>query len=103
MKKDRIKIGVIGGGMISQIAHLPFYLNNTRCEVVSVAESRSSLVSHLQRNFGIASIHNNHKELLNDSEISAVVIITPRLATAPIVLDALMKCKHVMVEKYYIL
>ncbi len=99
MKPDRLRIGIIGGGMISQIAHLPFYLQDQRCEVAAVAELRPSLVHHLRDAFGSTDIIEDHRQLLDDPSISAVVIVSPRPATGPLVLEALEAGKDVIVEK----
>ncbi len=92
-------IGIIGGGMIAQIAHLPFYLSDSRCRVAAVAEFRPSLVAALTGAVGNAAIVADHDALLKDSAIDAVVISMPRSATGPITLAALEAGKHVMTEK----
>jgi len=95
----RIKIGIVGGGMVSQIAHLPFYLADQRCEVVAVAESRPSLVRHLTDTLRVKRVVTDHHVLLDDPSISAVIIIAPRPATGPLALSAIEAGKDVMVEK----
>lgn len=94
-----IKIGIVGGGMVSQIAHLPFYLADQRCEVVAVAESRPSLVRHLSDTLKVNRVVMDHHVLLDDPSISAVIIIAPRQATGPLALSALEAGKDVLVEK----
>ena len=97
--RERIGIGIIGGGMISQVAHLPFYFADPRCEVITVAESRPSLVSALGEQYRTARIVPHHREILSDPRIDAVVIIGPRPSMAPLALEALEAGKHVMMEK----
>lgn len=94
-----VKIGIVGGGMVSQIAHLPFYLADKRCEVVAVAESRPSLVRHLSEALKVKRVVMDHHVLLDDPSISAVIIIAPRQATGSIALAALEAGKDVLVEK----
>lgn len=96
---DRLRIGIVGGGMISQIAHLPFYLADRRCEVWAVAESRPSLVRHLREAIGVGRVVEDPGELYADPAVSAIVIIAPRPATAPLALAALTAGKDVLVEK----
>ena len=69
-----IRIGLIGGGMMSQVAHLPFYLADPRCEVLRVAESRPSLIAALGKQLGSDRIVADHGALLDDATIEAVVI-----------------------------
>lgn len=94
-----LRIGIVGGGMVSQIAHLPFYLGDSRCEVRAVAEARPSLARHLREAFGISQVVTDYRELLADPAISAVVIIAPRAATGPLVLAAIEAGKDVLAEK----
>jgi predicted dehydrogenase len=96
---DRLRIGIVGGGMISQIAHLPFYLADRRCELWSVAESRPSLQRHLREAIGIERVVDEPAELYADPAISAVIIVAPRPATAALALAALQAGKDVLVEK----
>jgi len=99
MTAKPIRIGLIGGGMMSQVAHLPFYLADARCEVLRVAESRPSLVAALGKQLGSDRVVADHGALLEDATIEAVVISAPRPATGPLTLAALAAGKHVMTEK----
>ena len=95
----KLSIGVIGGGMISQIAHLPFYLQNPRVELVALSETRPSLVRHLKAHFGLANIVADYREVLENPDISTVLIVAPRPVTAPLVQEALEAGKNVITEK----
>jgi predicted dehydrogenase len=99
MTASRIRIGILGGGMISQIAHLPFYRSDPRCDLVAISESRPSLVAALTPLVGADRIFADHRELLAHPDIDAVVISTPRPATGPLTLMALEAGKHVLAEK----
>jgi predicted dehydrogenase len=96
---ERLRIGIIGGGMISQVAHLPFYFSDPRCEVVAISESRPSLVEVLGRQYPTARVVARHRAILDDPRIVAVVIVAPRASMAPLGLEALRAGKHVMMEK----
>lgn len=85
--------------MMSQVGHLPFYLADPRCEVVRVAESRPSLIDAIGGQVGRGKVVANHRALLDDERIDAVVISAPRAATGPLTLEALEAGKHVMAEK----
>ena len=94
-----LKIGVVGGGMMSQVGHLPFYLNDPRCSCVRVAESRPSLTKVLRDSLGDDGLVTDHREILADPEIKVVIISAPRPATAPLTLEALTAGKNVLAEK----
>ena len=96
---EPMRIGVIGGGMISQVAHLPFYSADPRCEVVAIAEARPSLVQALGEQYPATQIIPHYREILDDPAIAAVVIVGPRPSMGPLALDALRAGKHVMMRK----
>jgi predicted dehydrogenase len=99
MPDTPVKIGFLGGGMIAQIGHLPFYLGDPRCDVRAIAESRPSLVDALARKFGVKHVVRDYRVLLDDPDIQAIVISAPRAATGALTLEALEAGKHVMAEK----
>lgn len=94
-----IKIGFVGGGMMAQIGHLPFYLADPRVEVVAVAEERPSLRAALSDKLGAGRLLSDRETLLARSDIDAIVISSPRPATGPLTLEALSAGKHVLAEK----
>jgi predicted dehydrogenase len=99
MALGKIKVGIIGGGMMSQVGHLPFYLKNPRCELARLAESRPSLVAALSRVLGEERVVPNHESLLGADDIDAIVVSVPRSAAGPVTLAALEAGKHVLTEK----
>ena len=85
--------------MMSQVGHLPFYANDPRCKIVRIAESRPSIVAALAKQFGADRIVADHRELLRDDAVDAVVMSAPRPATGPLTLEVLQAGKHLMAEK----
>ena len=85
--------------MIAQIAHLPFYASDPRCAVLSICESRPSLVEVLREQFGRDRVIGEYETLLADQNIDAVIVSAPRPATGPLTLAVLSAGKHAMVEK----
>jgi predicted dehydrogenase len=95
---DKIRVGIVGAGMIGQLAHLKNFAELDGCEVVAIAELRPELGRQAARRFGVPTVHSDHHALLDD-DVDAVVVVTRRHATGPIVLDALNAGKHVLSEK----
>src|SRR6478609_2542696 len=85
--------------MVGQMCHLANFASNPACRVVAVADLRPDLAAAAARKFGITRVYATHRELLADSEVSGVVVVTRRRATGPIVLDALNSGRHVLSEK----
>lgn len=92
-------IALIGGGMIAQVAHLPFYLADSRCNVVRVAESRPSLLAALRPIVGAERLVENYRAVLTDPGVDAVVLCAPRPAVGPLTLECLQAGKHMFSEK----
>lgn len=85
--------------MVGQMCHLANFAANPACRVVAIADLRPDLAAATAQKFGIPQIYGTHRELLADGEVSAVVVVTKRRATGPIVLDALNSGRHVLSEK----
>lgn len=94
-----VKIGFLGGGMMAQVGHLPFYSSDPRCLVLRICESRPSLIEALGRQFGRDRIISHCEALFANEDIRAVIISAPRPATGPLTLAALAAGKHVLAEK----
>jgi predicted dehydrogenase len=84
---------------MGQLAHIVNYAENQNCEIVALAEYRSDLREKVANRFDIPRTYENHTELLKDSEIEAVVVVTPRNITGPVAYDCFKAKKHVLTEK----
>ena len=94
-----VRLGFIGAGFIGQLAHIQNYAEVEGCELYALAEMRPKLRDLAAARYGFAKTYSNHKEMVDDPNIDAVVIVTPRPFTAPFALDALHAGKHVLTEK----
>ena len=94
-----LNVGMIGAGFIGQLAHLMNYMEIGRCRVLGLAEFRPQLRQKVAQRYGIPRTYATHREMLADPDIEAVVVVTPRAYTAPVVLDCLEAGKHVISEK----
>ncbi len=94
-----VNIGMIGAGFIGQIAHLMNYVEVKACRVIALAEFRPELRRKVADRYFIPHRYATHEEMLSNPEVDAVVVVTPRPHTAPVVLDCLKAGKHVISEK----
>lgn len=94
-----LRIGFIGAGVASQQFHIPHFIGDERCRVMALAEQRTQLGRAVAARWQIPEVVADHRDLLTRPDIDAVVVVTPRAATAPMVLEALEAGKHVLSEK----
>jgi predicted dehydrogenase len=95
----KLNIGMIGAGFIGQLAHFTNFIEVANCNVLAVAEYKPELRRKVATRYGIPKTYASHLELIADPEIDAVVVVTARPFTGPIVLDCLKAGKHVLSEK----
>jgi predicted dehydrogenase len=96
---DSLRVGMVGAGFIGQLAHLMNYIEIDRCRVVALADFRPELRRRVCERYAIPHSYESHHELLADDKVGAVVVVTPRPYTAPVVLDCLEAGVHVLSEK----
>lgn len=94
-----IGVGFVGAGMVGQLAHLANFVELPGCRVVGLAELRPELGREAAARFGVPRLYPSHRQLFDDPEVDAVVVVTRRPATGAIVRDALRAGKHVLSEK----
>lgn len=95
----QLKIGMVGAGFIGQLAHLMNFIEVTNCKVQALAEYKPLLRQKVAARYNIPQTYATHLELLQDADVDAVVVVTPRPFTGPTVLDCLKAGKHVLSEK----
>lgn len=99
---DRIvKVGIIGCGGIANGKHMPSLKTVENVRMVAFCDIIEERAQKAAKEFGTpdAKVYTDYKELLKDSEIEVVHVLTPNREHADITIDALYAGKHVMCEK----
>lgn len=96
---EKTKIGVIGLGGVAQLVHLPNLIKLPNVEVTAVAEINRNRLNTISDKFNIKQRYTNHKELIDKSDVDAVIIATPTNTHKDISIDCLKAGKDVLVEK----
>ncbi len=91
-----LRLGVVGAGRISQVAHLPAAVKADRARLVAICDSSPAVVDQLARRYGVRGC-TDMQEVLAD--VDAVVVATPDRSHLPVAGAALRAGKHVLVEK----
>jgi predicted dehydrogenase len=96
----RLRIGVVGGGLVAQAMHLHYLAHlSSLFELVAVADPSATVRDALQQRYNLESTFEDHGALLEGTKLDAVVICSPSQTHAPATLDALEHDLHVFVEK----
>src|ERR1700722_18433596 len=97
--REPVRIGVIGAGFIAQVAHLYALSRIPEARVVALAEPDDGLREAVSRRFRIQSAFCAYQEMLDRSDIEALVICVPRRAQFRLVTKALSGARAVLSEK----
>ncbi len=95
-----IKLGVIGLGEVSQLMHLPILHDLTeKYEIEAISDVSPSLVEFVKKKYHIPGAYLDGLELIQDSDIDAVLILSPDQFHGQYIKAALQRGLHVFVEK----
>src|SRR5688572_33338021 len=96
---ERLKVGIIGGGAITQVAHLPVLKKLKVVEVPAICDTDLPKARALADRFGIKDAFDDIEDLLRFEALDAVVICSPNHLHESHILAALSAGLHVLVEK----
>jgi predicted dehydrogenase len=97
---DRVRVGIVGCGMVAQAEHLPNLLQlSDRFEIAALADPSRTVREAMAARYSVAGIFDDHRRLLDAGGIDAVIVSAPAATHAQITLDALDAGLHVFVEK----
>jgi predicted dehydrogenase len=96
---ERLRVGIIGGGAIAQVAHLPVLKKLKTVEVQAICDTDLPKARALADRFGVKDALDDIEDLLRNEELDAVVISSPNHLHEAHVLAALSADLHVLVEK----
>src|SRR5262249_28261739 len=95
---SRLRVGVLGAGLIAQIEHVPNLLKlRDRFDLVAVADPSAEARAFMEGRFGLKTLVN--LEALLNERLDALLIAAPDFAHLPAVLSALGAGLHVFCEK----
>ena len=101
--KDRVQLGVIGAGSFAQAYLLPALKAHPNVVLRGLVTATSAKARTVAGKFGFAYCSGDHRDLLADAAIDAVVIATRHDLHGPLTAEALRAGKAVFVEKPLVL
>lgn len=96
--RRNVRLGVIGAGMIGSV-HLEASRETRGLEITAVCDVVESRAREAAERFGIPHVFSDHRKLLAEDVVDAVLVCTPNDTHPSITTAACKAGKHVMVEK----
>lgn len=94
-----LRLGIIGCGRVTTMFHLNAIDSLDQVKVVSVSDLSEDRMKSVKNLCGAEYSYEDYSELLQSSDVDAVVINTPPRFHEPMVLEAIDAGKHVLCEK----
>lgn len=95
MSQSPLKIGLVGYGFAGKVFHTPLY-NAAGVSLVAVASSDAKKV---HADHPGVRIHATPTQLINDTDVELVVLVSPNFTHAKLAIEALDAGKHVLTDK----
>ena len=101
MKKDerRLKVGVLGCGPISQVAHFDACRKARNIDLYAICDLADDLRDRMTTLWEPQVAYRDYQQMLSDSQVEAVLIGAADQFHVPLALQAIGAGKHVLVEK----
>ncbi len=98
MQEEKLRLAVIGAGLIAQNSHVPAALGSPRASLTAIVDPETTRPERIARTFGIEpTIARSVTDVLQDFD--AAIICTPNHTHASIAVDCLNAGKHVLIDK----
>lgn len=95
---NKLKVGIIGTGSISEL-HIAAYLKNNNVELYAFCDLDETRLKYMAEKYDIKHTYTDMNEMLLLKELDAVSVCTWNSAHAPCTIAALNAGKHVLCEK----
>jgi predicted dehydrogenase len=99
MADEVLRLGIVGGGLIAQAAHVPNVAANPRIELVALAEPSEAVRRGLADRYSIPRTYADWESMLASESLDAIVVCSPHATHAAVTLAAIDLGIHCLVEK----
>ncbi len=97
---EKLKVGIVGCGMIACKRHIPAFLKLKKTVAVSaVCDTNQSTAQQTALQYGIKKAYSNFTEMLSKEKPDVIDICTPPQTHAPLALEAMQSGCHIIMEK----
>ena len=96
---EKLKVGIIGAGRIGQVHAKSITYHIPQAEIVAISDIYFEGAKKVAEELGIANCYEDYHEILNNPEITAVLICSSTDTHADIAIEAAKAGKHIFCEK----
>jgi predicted dehydrogenase len=95
----KVRVGVLGAGRWANVAHLPGWTRDPRCEVVAICDVERRLAEETAPKFGASVVSDDFREVVGRDDLDVIDVCTPSHTHFDLAMAALESGKHVLCEK----
>jgi predicted dehydrogenase len=95
----KVKVGVVGCGVVATAYYLPYLMNMGEVELVAVCDRFKTRTQACARLFGVKEQYQDYYEMIDRADIEAVFILTAPGTHVPFTMKAVEAGKHVLLQK----
>ena len=96
---EQVRVGVIGTSWWADSVHLPSLKSHPGAKIAAICGRNRDRAEELAHKYDIPSVFTDYAEMIERSDLQAVVIVTPDDLHYPMTMHALEAGLHVMCEK----
>lgn len=98
-KQRKVKVGIVGCGVVATAYYLPYLMKMDSVELVAVCDLYEERTAACVRLFGAKEAYLDYDEMIEKADIEAVFILTVPGTHVPFTLKAIEKGMHVLIQK----
>ena len=95
----KVKVGVVGCGVVATAYYLPYLMNMETVDLVAVCDLYETRTEACMRLFGAKEQYQDYYEMIDRADIEAVFILTAPGTHVPFTLKAIEAGKHILLQK----
>lgn len=66
---QKVRLGFIGAGFISQLVHLPSFYFDPRVKIVAISDLDKELLKKVSKKYQIQKTYTSHKKMLKEEKL----------------------------------
>ena len=96
---DKVRIGIIGVGAVSDYHHFPGIELDQRAELTGICDLNNDLLQEKKESWGVDFATNEPNQLIENDNVDAIIVATPNFTHQEICKAAAENGVHIMCEK----